>query len=739
MFRNLMVLLIHLSIFAAWISCAHAQQTSDTRNLTPISGAKRLALVIGNDAYQKVSKLEKAGNDASAMARELKSAGFDVSLYRDLNYQGMVRAVEAFSNRINGGDQVAVFFAGHGVQIKTGSYLLPIDIEAGSESQVEKTAYGLADLTDKLSEAKASFALVMVDACRDNPLKSKGRSVGATRGLSAIEPPKGQMVVYSASKGQQALDRLSDNDSNPNGVFTRSFIARMKKPGVRIEDMMREVQDAVEELAQSVNHEQRPAIYNESRGNFYFFGPTTVQVLPAAPAAATKPPPVAVLPAPTFVADPESQFWNEVKAKGAREYYDAYLKQYPRGKYGALAKLELKKLGEGDRAARAREAAEREQAAEREKQDVLRSEQLTWDAAKAGNSASAYAGYLQRYPEGRFSKLAMAGQQLAQREEAERNKQEVVRRRLEDERRQAEGSRQKPAAERERRETELSASELGSGVLKKIKDSGSITLGIRESSLPLSYLDDKQQPVGYHIDICNRIVDAVKTRLNLPAIKVTYTPVTSQNRIPLVTNGTVDLECGSTTNNEARQKQVAFAPTTFVTNVRMAVKKASGIKSLDQLNGKPVATTTGTTSVQLMRAHEKGKHIDFKEVYAKDHADAFLMLETDRAVAFVMDDNLLAGLMVTSKNPNDYAIVGEVLNIEPIAIMLRRDDPAFKKVVDDAVKALMKSGEIDKLYARWFMSPIPPKSANLNFAMSDKLKELIKTPSDAPAEAHNKK
>jgi glutamate/aspartate transport system substrate-binding protein len=277
------------------------------------------------------------------------------------------------------------------------------------------------------------------------------------------------------------------------------------------------------------------------------------------------------------------------------------------------------------------------------------------------------------------------------------------------------------------------------GTLKKIKDSASIALGIRESSLPLSYLDDKQQPVGYHIDICNRIVDAVKAHLKLASVKITHTPVTSQNRIPLVTNGTVDLECGSTTNNEARQRQVAFAPTTFVTNVRMAVKKASGIKSLSELNGKPVATTTGTTSVQLMRAHEKGKHIDFKEVYAKDHADAFLMLETDRAVAFVMDDNLLAGLMVTSKNPNDYAIVGEVLNIEPIAIMLRRDDQAFKTVVDDAVKTMMKSGEIDKLYAKWFMSPIPPKSVNLNFAMSDKLKELIKAPSDAPAEAYNKK
>jgi glutamate/aspartate transport system substrate-binding protein len=275
--------------------------------------------------------------------------------------------------------------------------------------------------------------------------------------------------------------------------------------------------------------------------------------------------------------------------------------------------------------------------------------------------------------------------------------------------------------------------------LAKVKASGTITMGIRESSIPLSYLDDKQQPVGYHVEICNRIVEAVKKQVGNPNLKLVHQPVTSQNRIPLVTNGTVDLECGSTTNNEARQKQVAFAPTTFVTNVRMAVKKASGINSLSQLNGKPVATTTGTTSVQLMRAHEKGKSIDFKEVYGKDHADSFLMLETDRAVAFVMDDNLLAGLMATSKAPTDYAIVGEVLNVEPIAIMFRKDDPAFKKLVDDTVAGLMRSGEIDKLYAKWFMSPIPPKNVNLNFAMSDKLKDLVKHPSDAPAEAFNKK
>ena len=275
--------------------------------------------------------------------------------------------------------------------------------------------------------------------------------------------------------------------------------------------------------------------------------------------------------------------------------------------------------------------------------------------------------------------------------------------------------------------------------LDKIKKSGSITMGIRESSYPLSYLDDKQLPIGYHIDICNRIIDAVKTKLELKDLKVAHQAVTSQNRIPLVTNGTVDLECGSTTNNVTRQTQVAFAPTTFITNVRMAVKKSSGITSLSQLNGKPVATTTGTTSVQLMRAHEKGKGIDFKEVYGKDHADAFLMLETDRAVAFVMDDNLLAGLMVTSKNPGDYAIVGETLNIEPIAIMIRKDDPQFQGLVNTAIKDLAKSGEIDKLYAKWFMSPIPPKGVNMNFPMSDTLKAALKNPNDAPAEQYNKK
>lgn len=325
---------------------ALAAPATDTRNLGVAQSGKRLALVIGNDAYQHVSKLEKAGNDATAMARELKAAGFEVLLHRDLNFKGMVKAVETLSNSITGGDQVVVFFAGHGVQIKSGSYLLPVDIEAGNESEVEKTAYGLNDLTDKLSEARASFALVIVDACRDNPLRSKGRSIGGTRGLSAIEPPKGQMVVYSASKGQQALDRLNDRDSNPNGVFTREFIARMKQPGVRIEELVRDVQDAVENLARTVSHEQRPAIYNEARGNFYFFGPT------------------GVIAPPLAGDDPDMALWKAVELGGSADEYEIYLRQYPQGKFAALVPARTEKLR---REAAAREAQEAARSAEIEK------------------------------------------------------------------------------------------------------------------------------------------------------------------------------------------------------------------------------------------------------------------------------------------------------------------------------------------------------------------------------------
>ncbi|MCA3237660.1 MAG: transporter substrate-binding domain-containing protein [Curvibacter sp.] len=270
--------------------------------------------------------------------------------------------------------------------------------------------------------------------------------------------------------------------------------------------------------------------------------------------------------------------------------------------------------------------------------------------------------------------------------------------------------------------------------LAKVKASGKIVMGVRESSTPLSYTLGDGKYAGYHVELCERIIKAVA-----PAAKVEYTPVTSANRIPLVQNGTVDIECGSTTNNATRQKDVAFAVTTYVTEVRTAVKVGSGINSIAQLNGKNVATTTGTTSVALLRRHERATGVNFNEVYGKDHADSFLLLESGRADAFVMDDNILAGLIATSKSPRDYAIVGETLNIEPIAIMIRKDDPVFKKAVDDFIKAQMNSGELDKLYAKWFLQPIPPRNTSVNLAMGNVLKEVIKNPSDKPAEEYNKK
>ena len=292
--------------------------------------AKRLALVMGNDNYTHVSKLEKAGNDADAMARELRNAGFSVQLQKNLNYRSMVKTVEAFANGITGGDEVIIFFAGHGVQLRTGSYLLPTDIEASSESEIEKTAYALDDLTQKISDAKPAFTLMLVDACRNNPIKSKGRSVGGSRGLSAVEPPKGQMIVYSASKGQEALDRLSDNDGNPNSVFTREFIAKMKQPGIRIEDLMRDVQDAVESLAQTVSHEQRPAIYNEARGNFYFYGSTKVQIVNEKPAAR----------------DPDEEAWAMAQRLNSAKSYAAYVEGFPKGKFISAARMALSALTE---------------------------------------------------------------------------------------------------------------------------------------------------------------------------------------------------------------------------------------------------------------------------------------------------------------------------------------------------------------------------------------------------------
>jgi glutamate/aspartate transport system substrate-binding protein len=269
------------------------------------------------------------------------------------------------------------------------------------------------------------------------------------------------------------------------------------------------------------------------------------------------------------------------------------------------------------------------------------------------------------------------------------------------------------------------------GTLKKIKDTGTITLAHRESSLPFSYYDDKQQVVGYAMDLCHRIVDAVKAELKLDKLDVKLNPVTSATRIPLMANGTVDLECGSTTNNLERQNQVAFTITHFVTANRFVSKKSANLMAVDDLRGKTIASTSGTTNIKQITEIGAQKGLNLNILAAKDHAEAFLMVETGRAAAFVMDDILLYSLVAGSKSPQDYVISADALSVEPYGIMLRRDDAPFKKVVDQAMIATYRSGAITPIYEKWFLRPIPPKGINLNVPMSSSFKKVIASPTDS--------
>src|SRR6516162_3885460 len=275
-----------------------------------------------------------------------------------------------------------------------------------------------------------------------------------------------------------------------------------------------------------------------------------------------------------------------------------------------------------------------------------------------------------------------------------------------------------------------SAQEL-TGTLQKIKDVGGITLGHRESSVPFSYYDDNQRVIGYAMDLCYRIVDAVKFNLKMDKLEVQLNPVTSATRIPLIANGTVDLECGSTTNNTERQRQVWFTITHFVTANRFVSKKSANLKTVDDLRGKTIASTSGTTNIKQITEIGARKGLNLNILAAKDHAEAFLMVETGRAAAFVMDDILLYSLVAGSKAPQDYVISVDALSVEPYGIMLRRDDAPFKKVVDEAMIATYRSGAINPIYEKWFLKPIPPKGLNLNVPMSEAFKKVVASPTDS--------
>lgn len=336
--------------------------------------AERLALVIGNDKYQSIPALLKAGEDAKSMGQVLKNAGFRVTSLQNATYREIVKSVDKFSREIKPDDQAVFFFAGHGVQLKSGNYILPVDVDAENESMVERTSYSLDDITFLLGRHKSGFQLIIVDACRDNPFPTKTRSFGNTRGLIPVEPVKGQMVMYSASRGQQALDRLGPNDRDKNGVFTRKLISKLSQKGLSALQVIRDVQDEVEELAATVNHDQRPAVYNESRGDFYFFGP------PKNKGASQ--------------INPDSAFWQDVKAIGNLEAFDAYLTTYPKGRYVSLARAYASKL---------RVAITPNTNAER---NALKNEMEFWDEVKKRNTIASFSEYVNLYPSGFFVSVA---------------------------------------------------------------------------------------------------------------------------------------------------------------------------------------------------------------------------------------------------------------------------------------------------------------------------------------------
>jgi glutamate/aspartate transport system substrate-binding protein len=270
------------------------------------------------------------------------------------------------------------------------------------------------------------------------------------------------------------------------------------------------------------------------------------------------------------------------------------------------------------------------------------------------------------------------------------------------------------------------------GTLAKIKRTGQVVLGVRDGSIPFSYLDDKQQYQGYSVDLCLKVVEHLKTQLAMPGLKVAYNPVTSANRIPLMANGTIDLECGSTTNNAERQQQVAFAPTMFVISSRLLAKKPANIQTLDDMKGRVLVATAGTTTLKQMTILNNERKLGMKILIGKDHPESFLMLETGRAEAEANDDILLAAQVATSKAPVDFAVSKEAMSVEPYGIMMRKNDMPFKKSVDEALRKVYQSDEIQRIYKKWFMSPIPPRGVNLNFPMPATLKAVLAKPTDSP-------
>ena len=607
---------------------------------------KRFALVIGNDSYRTVEPLKNARNDARAFAQTMRDAKFEVIAQDDLSREQFWGVIDKVKGRMNKGDELVFYFAGHGVQIGANQYLLPVDIPVpDSDRQVERSAIPLVEVLESFSEARVS--VFVIDACRDNPFpKRSTRSIGGTRGLSRPEPTTGQIVILSAGRDQKALDSVPGRSSQ-NGLFTHELIQVIRNGNPEVRNAFEIVKERVDDIARKVNHQQRPAVSHDLRGNFFFY-PESRQALVANIAPALAPAP-ALRIEPRLATDEEieAQAWDDAQRAGTSLAHQAFITAYPNGRYSARARIGLAALS------------------------PLRPNSPTVEANQ-------------------FSQP-------------------------------------------NRQPTRVFPSDLSGGTLGKLAATGTITMGVREASGVLSYAMGDGKYAGFHIDVCSRVIASLEKAVGRK-LEVKYQSVTSQNRIPLVQNGTVDIECGSTTNNAMRQKDVSFLPTTFVEELRIAVKNNSGIISIAQLNGRSVVVTTGTTSSQLLRKSEYANNIDFKEVFGSNHAESFSILENGRAEAFVMDGAILAGNIATAKTPSDFKLLSEPVSVEPIAIMIRKDDVSFKKIGTDTVAELVRSGEMARLWDKWFMQPIPPRNIRLGYVLNQSTRAAWANLNDRPME-----
>lgn len=624
--------LLNLLVFVLIASTSYSQ--------TP----KRFALVIGNDSYRTVEPLKNARNDARAFAQTMRDAKFEVIAQDDLSREQFWGVIDKVKGRMNKGDELVFYFAGHGVQIGANQYLLPIDIPVpDSDRQVERSAVPLVEVLDSFSDARVS--VFVIDACRDNPFpKRSTRSIGGTRGLSRPEPTTGQIVILSAGRDQKALDSVPGRGSQ-NGLFTHELIQVIRSGNPEVRSAFETVKERVDDAARKVNHQQRPAVSHDLRGNFFFY-PESRQGSVASIAPAPVPVPRIETRLPTDE-EIEAQAWDDAQRVNSLSAYQAFISAYPNSRYAGRARIGLAAL-----------------------------------SPPRPSPPSAEAN--------QFIQL-------------------------------------------NREPTRVISADLSGGTLRKIASTGAITMGVRDSSGALSYTLGDGRYAGYHVEICNKLIANLEKFVGRK-IEVKYQSVTSQNRIPLVQNGTVDIECGSTVNNATRQKDVSFLPTTFVEEVRIAVKVNSGISSVAQLNGRSVAFTTGTTSSQTLRKSEYANNIDFKEVFGSYHVDSFSLLETGRADAFVMDGAILAANIAAAKTPTDFKLLGESLSAEPVAIMIRKDDAAFKKIGAETIAEMVRSGDMVRLWDKWFVQPIPPRNSRLAYPLNQSTRAAWANLNDRPLE-----